>query len=70
MAKSRPITTSYDNEHVAHSTTKMRAVQAAARRVLAGDYWHAIVEEDGKEVARIASHKSQVFISLSKRYWK
>lgn len=75
MAMPRPIRTTYDDGRIAHSTTKQRAVQSAAKRLLAGDYWHAIVLENDKEVATLTymghdRNKDNIVITLSRRYWK
>lgn len=75
MALPRPIITVYDDGRVAHATTKQRAVQAAAKRLLAGDYWHAHVSENGKEVATLtymghSRGKDNIVITLHRRYWK
>lgn len=72
MALPRPIHTIYEDGSVGRSTTKQRAVQQAARRLLSGDHWHAYVyEHSNKRVAELVCVDGKtITIHLSRRYWK
>lgn len=66
--KQRPVITVYDTGRVARSTTPQAAVQAASRRLLRGDYWHATVLRQGRTVATLACVQDTIHITLNKGY--
>lgn len=72
MANTRPITTEYmGSDRVAHSSTRERAVRAAAIRLIKGDYEAAnVYDERGKVVARLVAMKYSMTITFTKRSWK
>lgn len=68
MAKPRPVTTTYDWERCAHSTTVAAAIQSAVKRIVRGDYSVAhIYNAEGKHCVDVYRSRNQLVIHARRR---